>query len=417
MSEQLINRAHILIQQNRYKEAEGILADVIGTDPNNSRLLGLYSDVLLELGKNKQAEAMISNAIGLTPDFDFLYYIKARVMLRLKKYDQAENSLEEAITLDPSEADYYALWASIKLARKQFDDALQLADRSLELDPENILGLNTRSTALLRLNKKDESLSTIEGALNEDPNNAFTHSTLGWNLLENGDHKKALVHFKEALKNDPNFEFAQAGMVEALKARYFLYRWFLKYAFWMSKLTAKYQWGVIIGFYILFRVLRGVAERSEALQPYLTPLLVLLALFAFSTWVINPISNLFFRLNTYGKHLLNKKEMLSSNFVALSAVFLIAGLVLYAWFGEAKWLTVAAFGLAMMVPFSVMFAPSTYKYSLVIYAGAMFFIGIVAIAITFNGGEIFNMYSTIFVFGFIAFQWIANFLMIKEDNI
>ena len=68
--------------------------------------------------------------------------------------------------------------------------------------------------------------------------------------------QKALEHFKESLSKDPNFEFAQVGLLEAIKATNPIYRLFLKYAFAMSKLTAKYQWAVIIGFYLLFKLLR-----------------------------------------------------------------------------------------------------------------------------------------------------------------
>ena len=124
-------------------------------------------------------------------------------------------------------------------------------------------------------------------------------------------HKKALEHFKEALTNDPTFKYAQAGMMQALKATNPIYRLFLKYSFWMNNLTAKYQWGVIIGFYLGFKALKTIARNNEALQPYLTPLIIALALVAFSTWVIAPISNLFLRFNKYGQLLLDKKEKMS----------------------------------------------------------------------------------------------------------
>ncbi|HUM47843.1 MAG TPA: tetratricopeptide repeat protein, partial [Chitinophagales bacterium] len=342
---------------------------------------------------------------------------KARISQQQEKYDEAESCLQKAIEINPQDGDYFALWASIKLTRKQFEQALELAEKSLELDPENIHGLNARSTALLKLNKKEAAFTTIEGALAEDPNNPYTHANYGWSLLEKGDHKKALVHFKEALKNDPNLPFAQSGMLEALKAKYLFYRLFLKYAFWISNLTAKYQWGVIIGFYVGFRIIREIAERNQMLQPYLIPLIVLLAFVAFSTWVINPLSNLFLRLNPYGKYLLDKREIISSNFVGFSFLLFVLGVLSYFVFGEEKWLTIAAFGFAMMVPFGVMFSPSKYKHSLLIYAAVMFFIGTASITTTFISGELFNMFTTVFLFAFIAFQWIANYLMIRQSNV
>ncbi len=306
--------------------------------------------------------------------------------------------------------------ASIKLSRKQFEEALELANKALEIDAENLLGLNIRSTALIKLNKHEESFHTIEGALREDPNNAYTHANYGWGLLEKGDHKKAMEHFRESLKNDPNSGYAQSGMLEALKATNPVYRLFLKYSFFMSNLTAKYQWGVIIGFYVVFRILKSVATNNEALQPYLYPLLVALAVVAFSTWVLNPVSNLFLRFNTYGKLLLDKNEKTSSNFVAASMATFVIGILLYFILGDDKFLSVVVFGFAMMLPFSLMFSPTKYKHAFLIYAVAMSLIGLAAIVLTFFTGELFNMLSVIFIFGFVGFQWVANYLLIKEDN-
>jgi len=43
-------------------------------------------------------------------------------------------------------------------------------------------------------------------------------------------------------------------------------------------------------------------------------------------------------------------------------------------------------------------------------------IGIIAIAQTFSTGEIFTTMSAIFMLGFVAFQWVANYMLIKQDN-
>lgn len=416
MTEQILQRAEILINQQRYDEASHVLSDLLSKEPDNIRVLALLSNVKLQQDKPEDARELIDSAISIAPDVPYLYYVKAKVSTQLNRYDEAEQLLKEAILLDPADADYFAFWAFIKLSRKQYEQALELANKALEFDPENILGLNTRSSALLKLDRADEAFNTIDGALREDPDNPYTHANYGWNLLEKGDHKKALEHFKEALRNDPHNNYAQAGMIEALKARFIVYKWFLKYSFWMANLTERYQWGVLIGFYIGSRLLRGLAKSNEALQPYLMPLIVLLALIAFSTWVISPLSNLFLRLNTYGKHLLDKKEIQSSNFVGASLLVMLAGVAGYFITGTDPWLGVAVFGFTMMVPLSSMFAPSKYKNAMVYYTILLGLVGLSGIVLAFLTGNLFSLFSTVYLFGFIAFQWIANFLVIKDSN-
>ena len=322
-----ITKVEILIQQKKFADAERILSDLLTGDATNIHFLSLLAEVFLQQSKFDQATRIIDNAIGLSPGAAYLFYIKTRIAIQQDKLSEAEKHIKQAIELDPNDADYFALSANIKLARKQFSEALETANRALEIDSENLLALNTRSTALNKLNRTEESYQTIQGALREDPNNSYTHANYGWGLLEKGDHKKALEHFKEALTNDPTNAYAQSGMLEALKATNPIYRLFLQYSFWMSNLTAKYQWGVIIAFYVGFRALKTLARNNEALRPYLVPLIVALGLVAFSTWIIKPISNLFLRFNKYGQLLLDKKEKMSSNFVAASLGICLVGVV------------------------------------------------------------------------------------------
>ncbi len=416
MTDIRLPKVEILIQQKKYNEAEKILKDLLSGDANNIYYLSMLAEVYLQQDKFDIAGTITDNAIGISPDSPHLFYMKARIAIQQDKYDDAELHISQAINLDPFDADYFAMHGNIRLARKDYAEALKLADSALEIDPENLLALNTRSTALLKLNKKEESFSTIEGALREDPNNAYTHANYGWGLLEKGDHKKALEHFREALKNDPHFEYAQSGMIEALKAKNPLYRLFLQYSFWIGNLTSKYQWGVIVGFYIVVRILRIVAQANEGLQPFLIPLIIILSLLAFSTWVINPISNLFLRFNTYGNFLLDKNEKRNANFVGASLLILLTGLTLYFVRKEELFLGVAVFGFAMMVPFSNMFSSSKNKIVFLLYPVLMAAAGISALSIAFSTGELFNMMTSIFLIGFIAYQWLSNYLLIKENN-
>lgn len=409
MKEQLIYRASLLLEQDKYNEAAKILRDLLSQDPNDIQILAMMSEVHLQQKQLEDALQLINSAIGISPEIASLHFRKARILLQDDQDRDAEASIQEAINLDPAEAAYYGLFAMIHYDRRNFEEALSLADQALELDPEDSVALNIRSSALLKLDRVEESFYTIDGALGNDPNNPHTHSTLGWNLLEKGDHKKALEHFREALKLDPNFRYAQHGMAEALKARYWGYRMFLKYSFWMGNLTDRYQWGFIIALYLATRFLGNIARSNPELEPYLMPVVFVLAAFAFSTWVMTPLSNLFLRLNVYGKHLLEKSEIISSNFVGLSTLTLLLGIVAYAITGAEPWLAVAAVGFGMMPIFGSMLSVKR-KYILITYAIAMGTVGTVGIALAFGTGAAFNGMTQIFLFGFIAYQWLANLM-------
>jgi tetratricopeptide (TPR) repeat protein len=417
MSEQIVSRVHVLIEQGRHKEAEVLIKDLLNQDAADTYLLSLLAEVSLQLDKNEAAKRAVDRAIALEPNSSGLFYLKSRVCLAYNDYRGAEYYAGQAINLDPLDAANFALLAAIQLARKQFDSALYSADKALELDPENLLALNTRSNALIKLKRPQESFQTIEGALRHDPSSFYTHANYGWSLLENGDYKSARKHFKEALYNNPNYEYAQSGMSEAIKAGNPIYRLFLKYAFFMQNLTSRNQWSVIIGFFIITRALRAVAQNNEMLKPYLLPVVLLLSLVAFSTWIIEPVGNLYLSLDPYGKYLLSKQEKLSSKFVAACFALFVAGLTFFAITGLEKYLLVAAFGFLMMLPVSHIFTPAKFKHTFLIYNVIMCAAGLGAIAITFAGGALFNMFTTLFALGFFTFQLAANYFIIKRGNV
>ncbi|WP_343704394.1 tetratricopeptide repeat protein [Chitinophaga sp.] len=417
MTDQMIQRATILLQQRKFREAEAILGRLVTENPHNIDVMALYAESLLQQDKYDKAMEVVNNAIGLFPDVPHFFYQRARLRIyQERQYDEAEKDLQQAITLDPQEADYFALYALIKIDRKQFQQALELAEAGLEADPENIQALNARSTALLKLGRTEESFSSINGAFRHDPHNAYTHANHGWGLLEKGSAKEALQHFTEALRIDPNMELAQAGMAEALKARYFIYRIFMKFYFWMGNLTAKYQWGVIIGLYLISKVLQGVARTYPSAEPYVLPLIILLIAFAFSTWIISPLSNLFLRLNKYGRHLLDRNEILSSNFVGISLLLAAAGGAGALLTGGAGWVLLLFYGLTLMMPLGAMFSPQKKRQLLVIYTAALAATGAIAVALTFSGGSPWNIFSIVYAGGLLVFQWVANAIMIKQNN-
>jgi hypothetical protein len=53
---------------------------------------------------------------------------------------------------------------------------------------------------------------------------------------------------------------------------------------------------------------------------------------------------------------------------------------------------------------------------MIVYGIAMAIVGFVAIGKTFSSGELYNSFSVIFIFAFVAFQWLANFFLIKQSN-
>jgi len=324
-------RGIVLFSQHRYDLAEGEFRRELAEDPDHPLAHAFLALCLAEQNRNDLALQEADEAIRRDPGLAFCHYVQGRVLCDLKRLREAEDAAQEAIRLDPTDANYLGLLASVAIARRRWAEALAAAERGLALDPEHNGCINLRALALTQLGRKQEAAEALGSALADDPENALTHANQGWALLHQGDHTRALEHFREALRIDPELMWAQAGIVEALKARYLLYRIMLRFFLWMGRQSALAQWFVIIGFIFGRRILANLASQYPALAPILGPLLILSFAFLLLTWISSPLFNLLLRLNRFGRLALSRAQRIESTWIGLcfvpAALFFVADLV------------------------------------------------------------------------------------------
>ncbi|RAJ75569.1 tetratricopeptide repeat protein [Chitinophaga dinghuensis] len=401
----LIQRAQLLMQQGRVQDAVTTLRQHLSTYANDIDGLFLLTICYLELNNIEEAEHIISTALGMAPADDRFLYLRSRIAFNRNQFSAAIIAIGEAVAVNPNEPDYFAMWSQILLYKKDYQEALAKAEEGLALDPENQACLNLRSNALFNLGRKEEAFSDLREALERNPENAYTHANIGWKWLQAGDHRQALEHFRESLKLDPNQSFAKEGMVQAMKARYWLYRQFLKYAFFMGKQKAGVQWGIIIAIFILGRIASNV----------FFPLYILFAVMAISTWLILPISNLFLRLNPYGRYALTPEETRVSTIVG---ILLLVALLSAGAFWITSFVPFVALAITsgvMMLPVSSLYASQDKKKRtlFLVYTLALAVMGLGGIWMSFSLGGDFdnNICMNIMLIGVFIYQLMANFVI------
>ena len=405
-----LERARHLLQLSRFTEALSEINKQLAIDPNDSDTLTLASICNLNLNNLKEAEASIQAAITLNPSSPFVFYIYSKILFAKEDYQGAEKRVKEAIALNPFAAENFSWLARIHLHNKDYEEALHIANEGLAIEPDNINCLNTRTIALVKLNKKDEAFATIQDALTEDPHNPSTHANTGWAMLEQRNYKMALQHFYESLRIEPNNEWARSGMIEALKARYWIYRIFLRYMFWIGNLKPQQQWFFIIGIYVLAQILKRLSNSIPKLEWIITPLLIAYGLFAFSTWIIQPLFNLLLFLHPKGRYALDSEERKTS---ILVGVALAAGLISLPLFFITRldgFFVATIIGISLALPLSVIYRPSVKrKRTLMMALTVLIFVfGLLSIIAAFANKD----YTTpimIYAVGILGIQFTANY--------
>ncbi len=346
----MIERVLLLLQQSRYDVAETELRRLLTKDPNDAQAHGLLALCLSQQDKFAEAETSARQAIHLAPDQSFSHYYLGIVKLQMGDLRTARQAADEALRLDPEQSDYYALQALIYLQGQRWQEALESANEGLTHDPTHQGCLNHRAAALVKLNRHEEAHQTIAEALQKDPENEYTHANLGWAYLHKGQHQQALQHFSEALRLDPNFDHARQGLVEALKARYLLYRCLLRFFLWMSTLSPRVRGGLVVGAYVINKALQGVARQNPKLAPFIIPIVGFYLLFVLLTWTVEPVFNLILQCNRYGRYALSKKQRWSSSLFGLLLLGAIVAVVCGALTGWVPFYLLAAHLGILIIP-------------------------------------------------------------------
>ncbi|AKQ45022.1 hypothetical protein TH63_04260 [Rufibacter radiotolerans] len=298
------DRALLLLQQKKYDLAEKELRSALTEDVHNGLNHAYLALCLLHLNKPQEALQEAQQAIAEEPDLDYAFYILSLIHLQEERLAESERAIWEALTLEPYEATYHFVLGSICFSRSQWKEALASAEEGLAVEPEDVSCLNLKARALNRLGHKEMATESFGNAFLHAPDNHQTHTNQGWVYLEQAQYKQALHHFQEALRLNPTSDFAREGLVEALKAKYWIYRGFLQFSYKMASLSGGARWGMYIGMIILVRVM-----------PLLLPFYFMLIFF---TWFSDLIFNTMLRFNRYGRHALSQEQIDGSNlFLAL----------------------------------------------------------------------------------------------------
>jgi tetratricopeptide (TPR) repeat protein len=409
-------RGQLLLEQSRYPEAEREFRQALAQEPNHAGAHALLALCLIERNQNAEATGEAQQAIHLDPEEWFGYYVLSLVYSHRNQQDEALKAVRAAIVLAPTSAVLWATQAAVLFDQGQWQAALESAETGLQHDAEDVRCANLRAMALVKLGRKKEAESVIAEALRNEPDNPFSHANQGWAMLEQRRIREAKDHFREALRLDPILDLARAGMLEALKAGNPAYRLLLSYFLWMAKLSPGARWGVVIGLYVAFRVLRNVSREMPDAAPYVFPLLAAYLVFALFSWLGVPVFNLVLRLNRYGRYLLSPDQTKGANLIGLClAAGLLSGLagILL----NPLWILVAlGFGV-LMIPASAIFNCSAGwpRYAMAAITAGLAVLGLIALVGTLTvGGESCAGLGGIFALGCVLSTWPANWLTSAE---
>ncbi|CAN5587948.1 hypothetical protein BH09VER1_BH09VER1_40660 [soil metagenome] len=322
----MTQRGLILLEQQRYPEAEKYFRDALASEPNDP--VALYHLAICQSHQHREKEALetVDRALSLEPNDGDFHALKSLILIDLRRVKEALVESEEALRLDPDSDIALNSRAASLLSNKEWAMGEHAARKALEINPENHFASTQLAYALRMQNRLEESAEQTSYMLEQDPDNTSNHTTAGWLCLQRGDNKGAETHFLEALRLHPNNHGAREGLKEAFKARSFIYRRYLQYCFFMQRLTSGNQWLVFIG--LIFAVNIG-----KNLLPYPWNIGLIVTYFLFVLWVhvARAVGNFQIQFDPVARHSLSAGEKWEASIVGggvtLGLPFFIIGII------------------------------------------------------------------------------------------
>jgi arylsulfatase A-like enzyme/Flp pilus assembly protein TadD len=235
-----LERAHSLLDDRLYKDAEQQIDGILREDPNNLAAMLDLVDALDGQQRTDDAVAVVQRALALDPNYARLHLLlasleekrghrdealkqvdaalaldthgpeariqKALLLQRAGKEREAEAALREALDLYPDDPRLNAVAAQVLDARhKEYAAAEARLRKALARDPFLVLGWRGLGTLQEHTGRPAEAIESYTQGLQRAPEDAELHLRLGILLARRGGGTDAESHLREAIRLDPEF--------------------------------------------------------------------------------------------------------------------------------------------------------------------------------------------------------------------
>lgn len=172
-------RASLLSDLGRFREALAVVDEALGHDPDDPTLLSTEGWLLIKLGRAADAQSVLSALVASQPDSPWNLYLLAAAEAGLDNEKAARAAADRALELDPNTPRYHLQVAHIavvgKISAADRATAKERVESALTLSPDSPGGLLAAGEIYRALGETEQAKSYVARGLAIAPDDKDLH--------------------------------------------------------------------------------------------------------------------------------------------------------------------------------------------------------------------------------------------------
>jgi len=156
----------------RLPQAENILRQILGAEPDNPVVLHLLGVIAHQFGKHAAALQLMAKALALRPDYVEAHNNLGNILRDMGRLEDAVDSFGKALALDPDNAALHYNAGNTLKAMGRLEDAVASYRKALAINPDFTEVHTNLGNTLVRLERREEALAEFHRVLELDPSNS-----------------------------------------------------------------------------------------------------------------------------------------------------------------------------------------------------------------------------------------------------
>lgn len=224
-SDEFENIIHHYLENGKISLAKKAIKLGLQQHPTSINLRLFKIEILITENKFNQADELLAELHILEPNNEEIYIQKANILSKQDEHKKAINALIIALDLSDNlegESDLYGLIGMEYLFLEQFENAITYFKKCLELDISDYSALHNIIYCFEFLNKNEEAIDFLNTYLDLDPYCEVAWHQLGRQYFAIKDYKKANTAFDFAIISDDTFvgAYLEKGKVLEKQKKY-----------------------------------------------------------------------------------------------------------------------------------------------------------------------------------------------------